>query len=60
MQKNGPNEDIDEEIVSQISRMLDEKNHLVESFRKARDRYKNGPETSFQLRIPGNRAQEVL
>ncbi|WOG91187.1 hypothetical protein DCAR_0310435 [Daucus carota subsp. sativus] len=58
MQKNGPNEDIDEEIVSQISRMLDEKNHLVESFRKARDRYKNGPETSFQLRIPGNRAQD--
>ncbi|XP_063936287.1 uncharacterized protein LOC108226331 [Daucus carota subsp. sativus] len=58
MEKNGPNEDIDEEIVSQISRMLDEKNHLVESFRKARDRYKNGPETSFQLRIPGNRAQD--
>lgn len=58
MQKNGPTEDIDEEIISQISKMLDEKNHLVKSFRKARDRYNHGSETSFQLRIPGRRAQD--
>lgn len=59
MQKNGPNTAIDEEIVTQLSKMLDEtNNHLVKSFRQARDRYNTEPETSFHLRIPSSRAQD--
>ncbi|KAK1363299.1 putative helitron helicase-like domain-containing protein [Heracleum sosnowskyi] len=59
MQKNGPNAAIDEEIVTQLSHMLDQtNNHLVKSFRQARDRYNTDSETSFHLRIPSSRAQD--
>ncbi|KAH9667847.1 helitron like n domain-containing protein [Citrus sinensis] len=42
--------EIDHEILHELSKMLDQHNNLVKSFRMARDRYKTQPESTFHGR----------
>ncbi|KAK1395112.1 hypothetical protein POM88_014168 [Heracleum sosnowskyi] len=61
MQKNGPNEAIDEEIVTQLSNMLDEtNNHLVKSFRQARDRLQQRLNEGHTLLRSGRLLQQYI
>ncbi|KAM3234135.1 hypothetical protein P3L10_019494 [Capsicum annuum] len=50
--------DVDPKIVHALSEMLDEHNILVKTFRMARDRYKQHPESAFFLRILSNRTRD--
>ncbi|XP_059285058.1 uncharacterized protein LOC132038402 [Lycium ferocissimum] len=51
-------EEVDPQIVRGISEMLDEHNILVKSFRMARDRYKDQPESVFRLRLLSDRTKD--
>lgn len=49
---------IDQNIVEDLSEMFDEHNQLVRSFRRARDRLKEKPETYFRLHLPASRSKD--
>ncbi|XP_060192363.1 uncharacterized protein LOC132621904 [Lycium barbarum] len=51
-------EEIDPKIVEALSEMLDNHNILVKSFRMARDRYREHPESVFRLRLISNRTRD--
>ncbi|OIT37001.1 hypothetical protein A4A49_58377, partial [Nicotiana attenuata] len=50
-------EEIDPKIVQGLSEMLDEHNILAKTFRMARDRYKQHPESVFRLRLLSDRTR---
>uniref|UniRef100_A0A803PIG5 ATP-dependent DNA helicase n=1 Tax=Cannabis sativa TaxID=3483 RepID=A0A803PIG5_CANSA len=50
--------EIDNEIVVELSKMLDQHNTLVKSFRMVRDKYKEQPEATLRLRLLQNRASD--
>ena len=52
------NASLDETIVSGLLSMLDENNTLAQSFRMARDRFKEDDYNNFTLRLLGNRDQD--
>lgn len=49
---------LDETIVNGLLSMLDNNNTLAQSFRMARDRFKEGDYNNFTLRLLGNRDQD--
>ncbi|XP_049387184.1 uncharacterized protein LOC125851434 [Solanum stenotomum] len=51
-------EEVETEIVQEISEMLDEHNVLVKSFRMARDRYIEQPQAEFHMSILSERTQD--
>ncbi|KAM3034710.1 hypothetical protein ACUV84_028545 [Puccinellia chinampoensis] len=52
------NASLDETIVSGLLSMLDENNTLAQSFRMARDRFRDDDFSNFTLRLLGNRDQD--
>ncbi|KAH9703741.1 helitron like n domain-containing protein [Citrus sinensis] len=56
--KHGTKTEIDHEILHELSKMLDQHNNLVKSFRMARDRYKTQPESTFCLRLLNSRTRD--
>lgn len=56
--KHGMKTEIDHEILHELSKMLDQHNNLVKSFRMARDRYKTQPESTFRLRLLNSRTRD--
>ncbi|KAH9668826.1 ATP-dependent DNA helicase [Citrus sinensis] len=56
--KHGMKTEIDHEILHELSKMLDQHNNLVKSFRMARDRYKTQPESTFRLRLLSSRTRD--
>ena len=57
-QVKGRKPEIEHEIVQELSEMLDQHNSLVKSFRMARDRFKEQPESTFRLRLLSRRATD--
>ncbi|XP_070048226.1 uncharacterized protein [Nicotiana tomentosiformis] len=51
-------EEVDPKIVQGLSEMLDEHNILAKTFRMARDRYKQHPESVFRLRLLSDRTRD--
>ncbi|XP_075088408.1 uncharacterized protein LOC142170407 [Nicotiana tabacum] len=51
-------EDIDPKVVHELSQMLDEHNILVKTFRMARDRYREHPESVFHLQLLSDRTRD--
>ncbi|KAH9691884.1 ATP-dependent DNA helicase [Citrus sinensis] len=56
--KHGMKTEIDHEILHELSKMLDQHNNLVKSFRMTRDRYKTQPESTFCLRLLNSRTRD--
>ncbi|KAK9174942.1 hypothetical protein WN944_026946 [Citrus x changshan-huyou] len=56
--KHGMKTEIDHEILHELSKMLDQHNNLVKSFRMARDRYETQPESTFRLRLLNSRTRD--
>ncbi|KAK9176667.1 hypothetical protein WN944_028686 [Citrus x changshan-huyou] len=56
--KHGMKTKIDHEILHELSKMLDQHNNLVKSFRMARDIYKTQPESTFRLRLLNSRTRD--
>ena len=50
--------EIDHEIVRELSKMLNQHNNLVQSFRMTRDRYKAPLESTFHLRLLNSRTRD--
>ena len=50
--------EIDHEIVRELSKMLNQHNNLVQSFRMTRDRYKVQLESTFHLRLLNRRTRD--
>lgn len=58
IQNDRENNSLQEELVRDILHMLDEHNVLVQSFRMARDKYRNHGVQELKLRLIGNRLTE--
>ncbi|KAH9698190.1 ATP-dependent DNA helicase [Citrus sinensis] len=56
--KHGMKTEIDHEILHELSKMLDQHNNLVKSFKMARDRYETQPESTFRLRLLNSRTRD--
>ena len=55
MQKVERKQQFDPEIVTKLSEMLDDHNCLVKKFRMVRNRFEAQPDSTFRLRLFGNR-----